>query len=105
MAHIVLRAWALPDEVPAPEPSSGPPTVLADLGLMPRIRPSRYRQPGQPRVAVLIPAHNEAKGIARTLRSLLAQTRVPDFITVVAHNCTDDTAAIARTFPGVEALS
>jgi poly-beta-1,6-N-acetyl-D-glucosamine synthase len=54
------------------------------------------------RVAVLIPAHNEAKGIADTLRSVLAQTRRPDLIWVVAHNCKDDTAAIARTFPGVE---
>ena len=35
---------------------------------------------------------------------MLAQTRTPDFITVVAHNCKDDTAAIARSFPGVEVV-
>lgn len=44
----------------------------------------------------LVPAHNEAGGIGATLRSLAAQTRPPDRIVVVADNCTDDTAAIAR---------
>jgi poly-beta-1,6-N-acetyl-D-glucosamine synthase len=73
-----------------------------ELGLLPSVR-CRPAHAG-PKIAVLIPAHNEAKGIARTLRSLLAQTRLPDFITVIAHNCTDDTAAIARTFPGVEVV-
>jgi cellulose synthase/poly-beta-1,6-N-acetylglucosamine synthase-like glycosyltransferase len=73
------------------------------LGLLPRVLPGRERHSG-PRIAVLIPAHNEAKGIAATLRTVLAQTRLPDFITVVAHNCTDDTAAIAGSFPGVEVI-
>jgi poly-beta-1,6-N-acetyl-D-glucosamine synthase len=78
--------------------------MISDFGLLPRIRPARYRQPGQARIAVLIPAHNEARGIAATLRTVLAQTRTPDFITVVAHNCKDGTAAVARSFPGVEVI-
>jgi cellulose synthase/poly-beta-1,6-N-acetylglucosamine synthase-like glycosyltransferase len=55
------------------------------------------RPAGQrPRVAVLVPAHNEASGTAKTLSSLLPQLRTGDRLLVVADNCSDDTAAIAR---------
>jgi cellulose synthase/poly-beta-1,6-N-acetylglucosamine synthase-like glycosyltransferase len=47
-------------------------------------------------VAVLIPAHNEAAGIEATLRVLKAQLRAGDRVLVVADNCNDDTAALAR---------
>jgi cellulose synthase/poly-beta-1,6-N-acetylglucosamine synthase-like glycosyltransferase len=47
-------------------------------------------------VAVLIPAHNEAAGIGATLRCLQAQLRAGDRVLVVADNCDDDTAAVAR---------
>jgi len=54
------------------------------------------------RLAVVIPAHDEEQMIARTVRSLLAagcsageSVGVPVF--VVAHNCTDQTAAMAKT--------
>jgi cellulose synthase/poly-beta-1,6-N-acetylglucosamine synthase-like glycosyltransferase len=47
-------------------------------------------------VAVLIPAHNEAAGIEATLRCLQAQRRAGDRVLVVADNCSDDTAALAR---------
>jgi cellulose synthase/poly-beta-1,6-N-acetylglucosamine synthase-like glycosyltransferase len=47
-------------------------------------------------VAVLIPAHNEAAGIEATLRCVHAQCRPGDRILVVADNCSDDTAAVAR---------
>ena len=47
-------------------------------------------------VAVLIPAHNEACGIEATLRCLQAQLRAGDRVLVVADNCSDDTAALAR---------
>lgn len=49
------------------------------------------------RAAVLIPAHNEASGIARTIESLRAEARAGDRIVVIADNCTDDTAAVAAT--------
>jgi poly-beta-1,6-N-acetyl-D-glucosamine synthase len=45
---------------------------------------------------VLIPAHDEAAGIADTLVALGRQTRRPDRVVVIADNCSDDTAAIAR---------
>jgi cellulose synthase/poly-beta-1,6-N-acetylglucosamine synthase-like glycosyltransferase len=47
-------------------------------------------------VAVLIPAHNEAAGIEATLRRLQSQLRGGDRVLVVADNCSDDTAALAR---------
>jgi cellulose synthase/poly-beta-1,6-N-acetylglucosamine synthase-like glycosyltransferase len=54
--------------------------------------------PGRRRFLVLVPAHNEALGIGATLRSLQAIEYPADRyrIVVVADNCTDDTAAIAR---------
>jgi cellulose synthase/poly-beta-1,6-N-acetylglucosamine synthase-like glycosyltransferase len=51
---------------------------------------------GRPRIAVLVPAHDEAAGIARTLEAVLPQLHSSDRILVVADNCSDDTAAIAR---------
>ncbi|MEO6998099.1 MAG: glycosyltransferase family 2 protein, partial [Terracoccus sp.] len=46
-------------------------------------------------ILALIPAHNEANGIAATITSLRQQSHPPDRIVVVADNCTDDTATIA----------
>jgi cellulose synthase/poly-beta-1,6-N-acetylglucosamine synthase-like glycosyltransferase len=50
----------------------------------------------QVRVTVLIPAHNEATSLPITLGALAQQTRQPDRVIVVADNCTDATADIAR---------
>ncbi len=47
-------------------------------------------------VAVLIPAHNESSGIIATLDSIKSQLKSTDRLLVVADNCTDDTADIAR---------
>lgn len=48
------------------------------------------------RVAVLIPAHNEAAGIGATLEALRAVAPPGTRVLVVADNCSDDTAAAAR---------
>ena len=48
------------------------------------------------RLTVLVPAHDEAQTIGATLESLWGQTRPPDKVVVVADNCTDDTADLAR---------
>jgi cellulose synthase/poly-beta-1,6-N-acetylglucosamine synthase-like glycosyltransferase len=48
------------------------------------------------RVAVLVPAHNEAAGIGATVRGIVAQLGPEDRVLVVADNCSDDTAAQAR---------
>lgn len=50
-----------------------------------------------PKTAVLVPAHNEAAGIRPVLENLLAQVRSPNRVVVVADNCTDQTAQIARS--------
>lgn len=53
--------------------------------------------PGQRvRVTVLVPAHNEESALPTTLDALARQTRLPDRVIVVADNCSDRTAAIAR---------
>jgi len=53
----------------------------------------------RPRIAIVIPAHNEATGIARTLESLsdIAGRDGDASVVVVADNCIDETAAIARS--------
>ena len=48
------------------------------------------------RVAVVVPAHNEAATIEQTIRSCLHQTYPVAQLIVVADNCTDATAALAR---------
>lgn len=50
------------------------------------------------RIAIVAPAHNEAEGIGRSVRSLLAcKPNEGGFsVVVVADNCTDDTATLAR---------
>jgi cellulose synthase/poly-beta-1,6-N-acetylglucosamine synthase-like glycosyltransferase len=48
------------------------------------------------RLAVLVPAHNEAAGIARTIETVLPQLRNGDRVVVVADNCDDETARVAR---------
>jgi cellulose synthase/poly-beta-1,6-N-acetylglucosamine synthase-like glycosyltransferase len=48
------------------------------------------------RVDVLIPAHNESAYLLPTLADVRAQSRPGDRLLVVADNCTDDTAAVAR---------
>ena len=45
---------------------------------------------------MLIPAHNEGVGILPTLRDVQAQLGPADHVLVVADNCSDDTAEIAR---------
>jgi cellulose synthase/poly-beta-1,6-N-acetylglucosamine synthase-like glycosyltransferase len=49
----------------------------------------------RPRVAVLVPAHDEALVIGRTLRSILPQLAPGDRLVVVADNCSDETPVLA----------
>ncbi len=52
---------------------------------------------------ILMPAHNESEIIGKTLTDLIQSSVVADSIVVVADNCTDDTAEIARNL-GVTVL-
>ncbi|MGB8330246.1 MAG: glycosyltransferase family 2 protein [Polyangiales bacterium] len=47
-------------------------------------------------VVVLIPAHDEKAGIGQTVAGLRTQLAPDDRVLVVADNCSDDTAALAR---------
>lgn len=55
------------------------------------------------RLAVLVPAHDEASIIASTLRSVIPHLAPDDRLLVVADNCSDDTATIA-TKEGAEVI-
>ena len=59
-------------------------------------RARRWQDAPRPRIAVLIPAHNEAAGIGATLETVLGQLTSLDQLVVVADNCTDETAAVAQ---------
>jgi glycosyltransferase involved in cell wall biosynthesis len=50
----------------------------------------------RPRLAVLVPAHNERLAIEATLVSIFRQLKPHDRVVVVADNCSDETADIAR---------
>jgi cellulose synthase/poly-beta-1,6-N-acetylglucosamine synthase-like glycosyltransferase len=50
----------------------------------------------RPSVIVLIPAHDESRGILPTLEDAKSQLRSGDRLLVVADNCTDDTAVVAE---------
>jgi len=62
--------------------------LLPDRRLPDSPRPSR--------IAVLMPAHNEGRGLRPTLMQALSQLEPQDTVLVVADNCSDDTAAQAR---------
>jgi biofilm PGA synthesis N-glycosyltransferase PgaC len=53
--------------------------------------------PRTAQVVALVPAHDEEAGIVDTVRSLRDQTSRPDRIIVIADNCTDSTADLARS--------
>lgn len=67
--------------------------IVASFGVGPlRSAPERTRG----RIGVIIPAHNEASGVASTVSMVRASLRDIDRVIVVADNCSDDTAAAAR---------
>jgi cellulose synthase/poly-beta-1,6-N-acetylglucosamine synthase-like glycosyltransferase len=73
-----------------------PLAYLALLGGAALLIPRRHPAARSLRVAVLVPAHNEAALIGQLIDDLGAQTRSPEIVLVVAHRCSDRTAEIAR---------
>jgi glycosyltransferase involved in cell wall biosynthesis len=73
--------------------------VAVHLGVL-ALASLAYREPrakaGEIRFLVLVPAHNEERGIGRTLAAIAADKRPDDAVLVVADRCTDATARIAR---------
>ena len=70
--------------------------VLQVLAALPRRPASKVPQGPRPRLAVLVPAHNEQLVIGKTLNSILRQLEVSDRLVVIADNCLDHTAETAR---------
>jgi cellulose synthase/poly-beta-1,6-N-acetylglucosamine synthase-like glycosyltransferase len=70
--------------------------VLAD-----DLRADSSKRPSK--VAILMPAHNEAAVIAKTIGTILPQLQDGDRLIVIADNCEDATAEIARQL-GVTAI-
>jgi cellulose synthase/poly-beta-1,6-N-acetylglucosamine synthase-like glycosyltransferase len=89
--------------------ASLPGTVELGALTLAGLLPARRREPlpaflPDVHLAVIIPAHNERESIGSCLDSLLAANHgVQAAIVVVADNCSDETAAIARE-RGVEVL-
>lgn len=51
----------------------------------------------KPSVGVLVPAHNEEQGLEVTLRAIFPQLSSQDQLVVIADNCTDNTADVAKS--------
>lgn len=77
-----------------------PVTVLfgeCTAALLPQRQRTESHPPApRPRIDILVPAYNEAVGISATLKLLLSQLAPQDRLVVIADNCDDATAAIAR---------
>ncbi|OWK34155.1 glycosyltransferase family 2 protein [Fimbriiglobus ruber] len=89
-----LLAWAAAVVVAIPLLLLAAETLAAAVRRL-RIPPAAA---DRPRLAVLIPAHNEEDGLSRTLTDVMAQLRPGDRCVVVADNCSDQTAAVARSY-------
>ena len=68
--------------------------VFASVTRRPADRP--VLPEGRPDVAVIVPAHQEETGIGETIAGLRSQLRPGDRLLVVADNCSDATARLAR---------
>jgi cellulose synthase/poly-beta-1,6-N-acetylglucosamine synthase-like glycosyltransferase len=77
---------------------------VLELGSALLARPGSLAACARPMLAVLVPAHDEDAGIVATLALVIAQLQAGDRVLVVADNCSDDTAALARQ-AGAEVLT
>lgn len=106
---MALLDWLAGSTLALTAPGSAYLAVLSAAGALPaRTAPLDDHQrslAAQLRVVFVVPAHNESTGLLRTLRSLQAEVAAgsPTRIVVVADNCSDDTASVARS-AGVEVL-
>ncbi len=84
--------------------ASAVPCLVVALQVLAARPPGANARPGdqqplsrteRPSVAVLVPAHNEAAGLAATLATIRPQLTARDRLLVVADNCSDETASVA----------
>ena len=90
LLSVIATGWGLVVALPA--------VALLMLSIVALKQPAASRPARRPwLLTVIVPAHKEEAGIAETLRSLAADAYEPrPEILVVADNCSDATAAIAR---------
>lgn len=78
-------------------------TLEVLLALLPQRKMAISDSVARPTIVVLVPAHNESGTIENTLLNINQQLTENDRLLVVADNCSDDTANIARAH-GAEVL-
>ncbi|GAA0559049.1 hypothetical protein GCM10010172_47660 [Paractinoplanes ferrugineus] len=84
---------ALPPATPQLAPLESIEAVAGELAIA-------SHTPRHATISCIIPCYNEQDTIADVIKSLLAQTRLPDVIHVIINNTDDDTPEIARSFEG-----
>lgn len=76
------------------------PAILFYAEVLLALKSNAARVDASPRgaatAAILVPAHNESQNLVPTLQDIRAQLEDGDRVVVVADNCTDDTADVAR---------
>jgi cellulose synthase/poly-beta-1,6-N-acetylglucosamine synthase-like glycosyltransferase len=77
--------------------------TVQSFGVLIKREPSPPLSVSRPSIAILVPAHDEAEAIAGTVHHLRRSLEPGDRLLVVADNCADDTAALARA-SGAEVL-
>jgi cellulose synthase/poly-beta-1,6-N-acetylglucosamine synthase-like glycosyltransferase len=77
--------------------------TVQSFGVLFKSEPAPPQSVSRPSLAILVPAHNEAEGIAGTVHHLRRSLQPGDRLLVVADNCSDCTAAVARA-SGAEVL-
>lgn len=100
IAHVLLDAWKIIGAlaVCATLPGSVELLVLSTAALFPKRKKTIHPPIAVWRVAVVVPAHNEAANIVSCVESLLGAERgdMAVSVHVIADNCTDDTAQRAE---------
>lgn len=89
MLQIILLLLLVPAAIPVAV------LLLQALAASAKTRARPLPTGRRPGVAVLVPAHNEAAGIAHTVAAIREQLQDGDRILVIADNCIDDTTALA----------
>ncbi|HSH54731.1 MAG TPA: glycosyltransferase family 2 protein [Methylotenera sp.] len=75
------------------------PVLVFSIQILVSLLPYRHQavpSSQRPSIAILIPAHNEQHGITATLDSIKQQLEPQDRVVVIADNCSDATATVAR---------
>lgn len=91
MTIVTILMYFLAVALAAPALTLGIECFLA----LPSPRKRNYESTPRPRIAVLVPAHNEEMGIAGTIFSIRRQLNEGDRLIVIADNCNDTTAVQA----------